>query len=447
MPQISENAQDIAAQAFTAHHHLERLSQRSESLSPTPIELKSIVMNQRKAGRLVYNFGLPENLGFPSLSSSSEEDFNEMFARVEDKEPLSFEQHHPCGALALRQAILDWSEAEEVYHPENVIVSSSANQSILQALLAICDPGDSIILPAVPRESYLELIRMSGCNPEHVKPSSISPTAKIDRDSLLKLLADSEQTRAVLLCNPCNPTGEFYTAEEIREILDLCADYGVYLLLDRRLWRTIPTEVRNATVLSSKTHVPWLVHIDSISGDFECADGLRIAWSIGPSDVSERIASLHKHSGSSAATLSQLQAIRMLNAADNKAEDIRAEFLLKRALWEKHSNGIPLVKIFPTHAGVFSYWDISRALGRVSPQGRRLLNADDVSEYLLENFSVISTPGSAFQPKDAQDARQQLTLDSTSDRVPAYLRFSFGTRKESIVEGLAEVRKAFESLK
>ncbi len=460
MTSLSKQPQDVPKHAISVDSHVERLSLRSESLRPAPIELDALVSSQRQAGQTIYNFGLPEHVGFPSCpgiepqeetTSNDEVDRNEKDKAeknraeknsadsqtgVAQSRTLSSAHHHPTGTLALKRSILRWSEADTSYHPENVVVGSGANQSILHALLAICDPGDSVIVPPIPRESYLELVKMSGCRPMLAVSTGEAQSGRIRRESLLRQFASCERIRAVLLCNPCNPTGEVYTANELREILDICADYGVYVLLDRRLWRTIPTEVRKDIALDSKAHLPWLIHIDSISGDFESSVGLRVGWTISPSDVAERIANLQKHGGSGAATPSQMMAIEMMNAADSAAEDMRADFLLKRALWEKHSRDIPHVTIYPTSAGVYSYWDISEAIGMKTAEGRILGTADDVSEYLLESFSVISTPGSAFLGEDL----------SSETSIPPSLRFSFGTEKEAIIDGLARVRRAFELL-
>lgn len=127
-----------------------------------------------------------------------------------------------AGTLELRSAICHKLKEENgiSYSPDQILVSNGAKQSILQAVLAVCSPGDEVVIPAPYWVSYPEMARLADATPVIV-PTHISQNFLLDPKHLESKL--NEQSRLLILCSPSNPTGSVYPKELLQEIAAIVA--------------------------------------------------------------------------------------------------------------------------------------------------------------------------------------------------------------------------------
>jgi aspartate/glutamate/aspartate-prephenate aminotransferase len=143
-----------------------------------------------------------------------------------------------AGTMELRKAICNKLQEENglTYSPDQVLVSNGAKQCITQAVLAVCSPGDEVLIPAPFWVSYPEMARLAGATPV-ILPTSISDNFLLKPDSLASVI--TEKSRLLILCSPSNPTGSVYPRELLEEISAIVKKYPRLLVLSDEIYEHI----------------------------------------------------------------------------------------------------------------------------------------------------------------------------------------------------------------
>ena len=201
-----------------------RISQRAASLSPSLTLAIDAKAKQMKAeGQDVVGFGAGEpDFDTPQhIKDAAIKALNEGFTKYT---PSS-------GIPELRQAIADKFKRENglAYKPSQIIVSCGGKHSCYNVILATCQEGDEVIIPAPYWLSYPEMVKLAGANPV-ILPTSDKTEFKLTPGQLRAAL--TPRTRLLVLNSPSNPTGSVYTPEEIKAIGDICVEKGVLMMSD-----------------------------------------------------------------------------------------------------------------------------------------------------------------------------------------------------------------------
>lgn len=394
-----------------------RLSNRLNNLRPScTLELKEISNTRIAEGLPVYDFGLGENsYDLPdSLIKSA----------TDAMESGNTGYIAPSGMPELRSKILEWLNLQNKYTSKNVIVSCGAKQAILNAFLAICNPEDVVLLAVAPWISYGPIALCASATPVQVLPKD-QISMKITKDDLLKAFADNPRRKIFLLNNPCNPTGQLYTEKEVNELLNICVDHGVYFILDRLYWKVLFDGRSYPEPAINKHTKPWLIQIDGLSKNFYKLGGMRVGWSVAPSDLSEAMDNLQSHHSSGTAVPSQHVALEVLSEDYNSVQ--LQDLQKKRDIIIGAAQTMPYVKVAETQGSYYSFWDVRAVFGKQTPAGTIINNSDDMAHYLINSFGVVTSSGKAF----GQDG---------------FLRLSFAIPEESVLAGMGAMREALESL-
>jgi len=248
---------------------------------------------------------------------------------------------------------------------------------------------------------------------------------KVTPGDLRRNLRFRPQSKLFLLNNPCNPTAQLYSAEEVDGLLQVCVEHRIYFVLDRLYWKlTFDGNGYPEPRLDAETK-KWVIQVDGIAKNFRRTGGLRIGWSVAPADVSKAMANLQSHYTSGPAVPTQYAATAAI--AEPYDGEMLKDLRCKRDLLLKEAKGMPHVRVWPTPATFYSYWDVKGCFGKRTPDGDVLRNSDDVMTYLVTEGGVVTASGTGFM----QDG---------------YLRLSFATPDEEIVEGMRSARKVLGAL-
>jgi aspartate aminotransferase len=397
----------------------ERISAKIGKFRPSlTLELKRLAGERAARGLPVYDFGLGETKGSLAapIREAGERAYREGKTMYGD----------PAGIPELREAVLEWLGLREGYGVENLVITAGAKQSLFNIFLAICNPADTVLFDAAPWVSYQPLAVTAYATPIMVLPSAGAATyLKVTADDLRRNLRMRPHARLFLLNNPVNPTAQLYEPEEVDDSLRVCVEHHVYFVLDRLYWRlTFDGRPYPEPRVDDETR-PWLIQVDGMSKNFRRTGGIRVGWSVGPTDLTRAMINLQSHYTAGPAIPTQHSALAGLAHAYDP--ELRADLERKRDLLLEHAAGIPHVRIWPTPATFYSFWDVREAFGKRTANGNLLRSSDDVAAYLLRCAGVITASGSGFM----QDG---------------YLRLSFATPDEHIVEGMRAVREAMGAL-
>jgi aspartate/methionine/tyrosine aminotransferase len=367
----------------------------------------------KAAGRPVIGFGAGEP-DFPTP------DYIVAAAIDAASKPANHRYTPTSGLPELREAIVKKTLRDSNYAitVDQVLVTNGGKQAVNQAFATILDPGDEVILPSPYWTTYPECIALAG-----------GTVVDIFADESQDFLVTVEQlesvrtpkTKALLFCSPSNPTGSVYSPAQAKAIGEWALAHGIWVITDEIYEHLL---YDGATAPSLPVLLPELadqtIIINGVAKTYAMT-GWRVGWLIGPKDVIKAATNLQSHSTANVANVSQRAAVAALNGDLAAVREMGVAFDRRRKLIVKMLNEIPGV-ICPTPTGAFYvYPSVKGVLGK-EIRGKRPQTSAELATLILEEVEVAAVPGEAFGPS-------------------GYLRFSYATSDEDIVEGITRVAK------
>jgi aspartate aminotransferase len=262
-----------------------------------------------------------------------------------------------------------------------VLVTNGAKQAIYEVLQTLCGPGDEVVVLSPYWVTFPQAVKLAGAVPMIVETHG----AALDVDAIARVL--SPKTRAVIVNSPNNPTGAVYSAESLRALARLAAEYDFFIVSDEAYEGLVYDGVRHVSPASlGDAAAARTVTIQTFSKSFAMA-GYRVGYASGPEPLIRAAARVHGHVTGNVCTFAQCGALAALELGAEHREAWRAAHRARRDLAYALAS-----KIFPVEkppAGLFLFAD---ARGRFD--GRRPDSAM-FAEVLLEKAGVAVVPGSA----------------------------------------------------
>lgn len=311
-----------------------------------------------------------------------------------------------AGMLSLREAIAAKFKADNglSYSPKDIVVSSGAKQSCYNAILAICEPGDEVIIPAPYWTSYPEMVRMTGATPvivETKEENNYKMTAEEFEDAMTPL------TKMVIINSPNNPTGAVYSRDELEKIGEVAASEDITILSDEIYEKIIYGESKHVSIASISDELKELtITVNGLSKAYSMT-GWRIGYLGAPTKVAAAIETLQSHSSSAPTTFAQFGAVEAITGSQQFVSDMRDEFDMRRQYMLGRLQAINNIRVQEPF-GAFYF------LVNISPIGIKSVN---FCEKLLSREGVAVVPGVAFGADDT-------------------IRFSYATSLDIIKNGL-----------
>ncbi|KAL0547597.1 hypothetical protein IC582_017537 [Cucumis melo] len=303
-----------------------------------------------------------------------------------------------AGTLEVRQAICRKLKDENglSYTPDQILVSNGAKQSILQAVVAVCSPGDEVIIPAPFWVSYPEMARLADATPV------ILPT-HIDNNFLLdpKLLESkiTEKSRLLILCSPSNPTGSVYPKELLEKIAEIVAKHPRLLVLSDEIYEHIIYAPATHTSFASLPGM-WerTLTVNGFSKAFAMT-GWRLGYLAGPKHFVSACGKIQSQSTSGASSISQKAAVAALGMGYAGGEAVATmvkAFRERRDYLVKSFGELAGVKISEPQGAFYLFLDFSSYYGAEVEGFGVINNSESLCRYLLEKGQVALVPGDAF---------------------------------------------------
>ena len=324
------------------------------------------------------------------------------------------------GLPELRQAIVDKTKRDSNYDitVDQVLVTKGGKQAVYQAFATILDPNDEVILPSPFWTTYPEAIKLAGGKAVEVFADE-SQNYLVNVDQLEQ--ARTGKTKALLFCSPSNPTGSVYSPEQVKEIGEWALKHNIWVIADEIYEHLL---YDGATAPSMPVVVPGLadqtIILNGVAKTYAMT-GWRVGWMVGPKDVIKAATNLQSHLTSNVANVSQRAAIAALTGNLDAVHEMGVAFDRRRKLIVGLLNEIPGIEC-PTPQGAFYvYPSVKGVLGK-SIRGKVANTSAELATIILDEVEVAAVPGEAFGPS-------------------GYLRFSYATSDEDIVEGIGRIKK------
>lgn len=289
------------------------------------------------------------------------------------------------GILELRKAISKKFAADNSleYKPGQIVVSNGAKQSCFNAISAVVNPGDEVIIPAPFWLSYPEMVRIAGGVPVIVQTKEENDW-KMTAEEFENAMTPC--TKMVIINSPGNPTGSVYTREELRAISEVAAEEDIYILSDE-IYEKLTYDGAEHVSIASLTPEAYdlTITVNGFSKAYAMT-GWRLGYLGAPEPIAKAIDSMQSHTTSNPCSFAQYGGLAALAGDQQCVTDMREEFDIRRQyMFERLSaiSGIKAVKPL----GAFYI------LANVSSFG---LKSQNFADRLLSKANVALVPGIAF---------------------------------------------------
>jgi aspartate aminotransferase len=297
-----------------------------------------------------------------------------------------FTKYTPSSGIPeLRQAISEKLQADNglTYRASQIVVSNGAKHSCYNAVLATCQAGDEVVIPAPYWVSYPDMVKLAGADPVIV-PTSERNAWKMSAEDFENAM--TPRTKMLILNSPCNPTGSVYTREEMQAIVDVAAEEDIYILSDEIYEKLVYDDVKHVSIASlSKEAYDLTITVNGFSKSYAMT-GWRLGYMAASEAVAKAVDSIQSHSTSNPCSFAQRGALAALKGDQQPLVDMREEFDMRRNYMFDRITKIPNITAVKPQGAFYILVNISQ-LG---------LTSQNFADRLLSKASVAVVPGAAF---------------------------------------------------
>jgi aspartate aminotransferase len=289
------------------------------------------------------------------------------------------------GTPDLRQAISDKFKADNGldYKPTQIIVSNGAKHSCYNTILATCQPGDEVIIPAPYWLSYPEMVRLAGAEPVFVQTSEENGW-KMTAEEFENAM--TPRTKMVIINSPGNPTGAVYTREELQALLEVAVEEEILILSDEIYEKLTYDGVEHVSIASlSKEAYDLTITINGFSKAYAMT-GWRLGYLGAPEPIARAIDAMQSHSTSNPCSFAQMGGLAALRGDQQPVIDMREEFNMRREYMIERMKTIPRISVVAPQGAFYVLANISQLD----------LNSSNFADRLLSKHHVAVVPGIAF---------------------------------------------------
>ena len=309
------------------------------------------------------------------------------------------------------------------FDTSQILVSCGAKHSVYNALQAICDEGDEVIVPAPYWVSYPEMVKLVDAKPVIVQTSAenhFKMTAAQLKHAVTK------KTKALILCSPSNPTGAVYTPDEIVELAAVIAQTGIYVISDEIYEKIIYDGYKHFSIGSIEPIREQVITVNGVSKVFSMT-GWRIGYMGARKDIVQAAEKIQSQMTSNAPSISQKAALAALT--NNLSYEVAAmvqEFDRRRKYLLAEMDKVKELKyIYPR--GSFTLFVNIKPFLKAKVNSHKLETSDDVVMYFLNEHNVAMVPGSSFG-------------------APHWMRLSYACSMEDLQKATRRLHNGFEEL-
>ena len=332
-----------------------------------------------------------------------------------------------AGIVELRKAVAKKLKEDNGldYDYTQIVISNGAKHSLINALMAIINPGDEVIIPAPYWLSYAEMVRLAGGTPGVVYMDQNEGFA-LTRKVLEK--GYSDKTKAVIITTPSNPTGIVMDEGELREIADFAVEKDIAVIADEIYEKLIYSEDKKHISIASlnKEIYDRTITINGVSKSYAMT-GWRIGYAAAPAPIAKLMSSMQSHMTSNPNSIAQKAALAAIEGPQDCVEDMRKQFAKRRDYIYDRVVNMPYVKTVKPEGAFYLFVDFSGTYGK-SYKGTVLESAAQIGAILLDEKLIAVVPCADFG-------------------MPDHIRLSYATSIENITEGMNKLEEFLKELK
>lgn len=330
----------------------------------------------------------------------------------------------PAGIPELRQAIAKvYTEQHGVAtEPAQVVVSNGAKQAIHNALMAVCGPGDEVIIPAPYWVSYSDLVKLTGAKPVII-PTTEAQGFKLSPEQFQN--AVTPRSKLLMLNSPSNPTGVVYERSELAALAQAVLKTNVGVLSDEIYEQLTYGDAQPTCFASLDPALPArTITISGVSKAYAMT-GWRIGWSVAPTAVSKFIGDLQSQETSNPGSVSQWAALEAITGPQESVAEMKAAFTQRRQYVLERIERLPGVTCAAPGGAFYAFMNIASTFGKTLG-GKKITDSTSFCMAALSAANVALVMGSAFGAE-------------------GYARMSFATDLKTLEKGFDALERFLSS--
>ena len=324
----------------------------------------------------------------------------------------------------LRKAVVEKLKRENGldYSVSEILVSNGAKQAVCNAVMALVDDGDEVIIPAPYWVSYPQMALLAGGTPVHI-PAGFEQNFKITPAQLEAAI--TPKTRMLILCSPSNPTGSVYSREELEGLANVLRKHPeVYVLADE-IYEHINYVGKHESIAQFPGMKEQTIIINGVSKAYAMT-GWRIGYMAAPEWIVKGCNKLQGQYTSGPCSVSQKAAEAAYVLSQDCVEEMRVAFERRRNLIGELAKDIPGLEVNVPQGAFYLFPKCTSFYGKTDGE-RTIQNSTDLAMYLLEVGHVATVGGDAFGD-------------------PECFRMSYATSDDNIREAMRRIKDCLSRL-
>ncbi|MBF1392134.1 MAG: pyridoxal phosphate-dependent aminotransferase [Prevotella histicola] len=395
-----------------------QLSDRLNRLAPSAtlaMSQKSSEMKAKGVDVINMSVGEPDFMTPEPIKEAGKKAIDDNFSKYS---PVS-------GYPALRNAISKKLKAENGldYAASEIIVGTGGKQGVCNAIMALVNPGDEVIVPAPYWVSYPQMVKLAGGNPVIIS-AGIEQDFKITAAQLEASI--TPKTKMIILCSPSNPTGSVYTKAELDELAKVVISHEDLFVLSDEIYEHINYIGKHASIAVCPNMKERTIICNGVSKAYAMT-GWRLGWVAAPEWIVKGLNKLQGQYTSGTSSVSQMAALAAYEGNQQCVEDFRKTFQRRRDLIVNLAKGIPGLEVNIPQGAFYLFPKCSSFFGKSNGK-YTINNSTDLAMYLLEEGHVATVGGDDFGSPDC-------------------FRMSYATSDDNIKEALQRIKDALSKLK
>ena len=396
MPKLSERLNRLAPSATLA------MSQKSSEMRAQGIDVINLSVGEP-------DFNTPDHIKEAAKTAVDQ----------------NFSRYSPVPGYAdLRKAVADKLKRENGldYAPSEIVVSNGAKQGVCNAVLALVDEGEEVIIPAPYWVSYPQMVLLAGGKPV-ILPAGFEQNFKITPEQLEQAI--TPRTRMLILCSPSNPTGSVYSKEELQGLAEVILRHDELYVLADEIYEHINYVGHHESIAQFPGMKERTIVVNGVSKAYAMT-GWRIGYIAAPEWIAKGCNKLQGQYTSGPCSVSQKAAEAAYTLSQGCVEEMRQVFERRRDLIVALARDIPGLEVNVPEGAFYLFPKCSSFYGK-KKGGRVINNSTDLAMYLLEEGHVATVGGDAFGDPDC-------------------FRMSYATSDDNIRESMRRIKECLKAL-
>jgi len=323
------------------------------------------------------------------------------------------------GTTELRDAIVHRHavDFDSDYRREETIASVGGKHALFNAIQVLVDHGDEVILPVPYWVSFKDIVRYAGGNCVLLETDE-EQGFRVTAEMIERLI--TPRTRLIILNSPSNPSGAVMSPDDLKEVVRLAAERGIWVISDE-CYVYLSYTGKRFSIGSLREYRERMVIVGSLSKTYAMT-GWRLGYALAPVPIVNAMQKLQSQSTSNPTSIVQKAAVAALNGPQQCVEEMRQEYIRLRDHIVKGLRSIPGIKCTMPEGAFYAYPNISSFIGR-----NGIGSASDLAGRLLRESHVATVPGEGFGTRD-------------------HIRVSYATTVAELDRGLERMRKFLTTL-